>query len=144
MFPSFSQLSWNWLMQKDTLDVWRCIRCTVVSVGVWWCMVVFGCTVVSGGVWWFMGARWCMVVFGGVIIQALVAELVSRRPLASSKVVQELEVEGVTCRWRWRMTSRVCVCGVGGTRLNCFICYRFSVSRLSETCFCKYPNTVIQ
>ena len=63
-----------------------------------------------------------MVVLGGVIIQALVAELVSRRPLASSKVVQELEVEGVTCRWRWRMTSRVCVCGgVGGTRLNFFL-----------------------
>ena len=49
---------------------------------------------VYDGVWWYLLARWCMVVYGGVIIQALVAALVSRRPLASTKVVQELEGGG--------------------------------------------------
>ncbi len=97
-------------MQKDTLtlDVWWCIGCTVVYGGVWWCMVVFACKMVYGGVWW------CMVVYGGVIIQALVAALVSRRPLASSKVVQELEVEGdVSLEVEGDVS---CVCGgVGGT-----------------------------
>jgi len=68
---------------------------------------------VYGGICLQVVVWWCMVVYGGVIIQVLdsCGGIGVTAPLASSKVVQELEVEGDVS----------CVCGgVGGTHLNFF------------------------
>ena len=73
-------------------------------------MVVFACKMVYGGVWWCNHPSTC----GGIGVAA---------PTDIDEGGARAGGWRVTCRWRWRVTCRVCVVcgGVGGTQPNFYL-----------------------